>query len=661
MNKKIIIALVVLVVVGIGALFGLRAWRAQVMQRQEQHALKTAWQLIHDGRSADALGIVSAISKPGSTLDWAAVEVAALTGIRDLPRLSVIYQNTPQRILTNEEASVLIARGFVSSRQSSDFLHVRNLWRGHEKEPDLWLILDADALLLQGKPLDAEKLLKSQKLAGTADADRLTRLALIVAGRDMPQAWQYINEASQVDPHNPDIRSFRGQILEAAGHPGEARVEYVAAVIAQTNNPVLRDDLAEFYRRQGEYDLALQTWREAIGQPAYDYQWLKAAFWGKVIQPVPLAVDKVDAGDLQPLAQWVISLPDDTFWNTNSFTLLTQSQRYRSDRQELFWLQLIDLLKNHHDKDAFSLLKFNSFRSRSFHPDLEAALMRILSWRLDHAFSPADYTYVSSVPAKDRHQFYTTLDALARAELSGDSKPLPADLQNLLRGPDVWSAAFLAAGWREAALQLYSNSDPSAYPDWFAYGLAQVIRANRGNQPALTFLATRKATPVIDLLQAEIMLSAGQTQPALNKLAVLAPQNSSVGFRASYLLALADLDLKKYDDARAYIARQPLLAGDVTGRELVARIALREGNIALASQLYHALAKDSIEARIFLAHEAFDQKKWAEAKRYTLELIQLLPDQLQLRQNLLDIAKAASGKLKPRTGSGSSCSPALPG
>jgi tetratricopeptide (TPR) repeat protein len=644
MNKKIIIGLVVFLGLGAGAAFGVRAWRAAVVLHQEQRAYKKARELLQADRAADAFTIVAAEEKPDSPLDWPALEVAALAGIRDLPRLSAIYEKTPGRVLANEEASVLVARGFVSSRRPVDFTRVRSTWRGHERQPALWLILDSDALLLQGKPREAEKLLRSQTLAGKADADRLTRLALIVGGRDMDQAWQLINRASQLDPRNPDIRSFRAQILEAAGHPGEARVDYVAAVLAQTNNPVLRDDLAEFYRRQGNYDLALQTWREAIALPTYDYLWLKAAFWGKLIQPVPLAADKVAAGDLQPLAQWVISLPDNTYWNSNSFNDLTESRRYLTDRQELFWLQMIELLRTHHERDAYYLLKFNTFRSRSWQPDLEDALRRILSYRIDHALSPSEYSYVSATPAADRHQFFIALDQYGRAEAEGATTAPPADLQALLKGPDVFAAAFLAAGWREVALQLYSGGKPSAYPDWFAYGLGQDVRINRGNPAALDFLATSQATPDIELLQAEILMTTGKTQEALNQFAALASLNSPVGYRASYVLALADLDLKKYNDARAWVLRQPQLSKDVTGRELLARISLREGNPAEASRQYHALATESIEARVFLAHEAFDHKEWAEARRYTLELLQLLPDQLQLRENLNVIARAAAGK-----------------
>jgi tetratricopeptide (TPR) repeat protein len=217
-------------------------------------------------------------------------------------------------------------------------------------------------------------------------------------------------------------------------------------------------------------------------------------------------------------------------------------------------------------------------------------------------------------------------------------------LAALLQGPDVYAAAFLAAGWREAAIQLYSGGNPSAYPDWFAYGLGQDLRANRGSQAALDFLATRTATPDIQLLQAEILMTSGKTQDALNRFAALASLNSPVGYRASYVLALADLDLRKYNDARAWVVRQPQLSRDVSGRELLARISLREGNPAAASKQYHALAKESIEARVFLAHEAFDRKDYAEARRYTLELLQLMPDQLSLRENLNVIAKAAAGK-----------------
>lgn len=644
MNKKVLIALLILLVAGVGAVIGVVAWRKQVVLRQEQRAYHKAWDFIKEDRAADALTVVSAMSRPESTLDWSSLEVAALAGIRDLPRLSAIYQTNPNRILANEEASVLIARAFISTRRPADFNRVREVWRGHEKQPALWLILDADTLILQGKPRDAEKFLKAHSLPGKSDADRLTRLALLAADHDLGQAWKYLNQASLLDPRNPEIRSFRAQILETAGRPGEARVDYVAAVVAQTNNPVLRDDLAEFYRRQGNYDLALQTWREAIRLPTFDYLWLKAAFWGKVIQSTNLDASAVAAGDLQPLAQWVIKLPNDTFWDNSSFNQLTEAQRYKSERPELFWLQLIDQLKNHHEKEAFNLLKFNSFRSRSWQPDLENALLRILSWRLDHSFSLADYSYISSSAAKDRHQFFVTLDELAKTERESAAAQPSAELQALLKGPDAFAAAFMAAGWREAALQLASTANPSAYPDWYAYGMAQTLRANRGNQPALDYLATRKSTPDTDLLKSEILLASGKTQEALNGFGALAALNSPVGFRASYLLALADLDLKKYNDARAWIAHQPLLANDIAGKELNARITLREGNLASASQQYHAIAKQSIEARIFLAHEAYDHKQWAEARRYTLELLDLMPDQLQLRANLDAIAKAESGK-----------------
>ena len=112
MNKKIIIGLVVLLVLGAGAVFGLRAWRGSVVRHQEERAYKKAGQLLQADQAAEAYAIVAAMAKPDSTLDWPALEVAALAGIRDLPRLSAIYEKTPGRVLANEEASVLVARGF---------------------------------------------------------------------------------------------------------------------------------------------------------------------------------------------------------------------------------------------------------------------------------------------------------------------------------------------------------------------------------------------------------------------------------------------------------------------------------------------------------------------------------------------------------------------
>ena len=597
------------------------------------------------GKPAEALALVQAHAKPESKLSWKGLEMDALVALGHLPRLCLIYERTPDRILANEDASLLVARAYLHSRHGEEFVRFRNVWRGRERSKESWLALDSDALVLAGKPRDAEKLLRSQTLSGAADATRLVRLALIVARKNISEAWALLGQATELAPQDPDVRSFRAQILEAVGRPAAARVEYVAALVAKPQNPFLRDQLAEFYRRQGSYDFALQTWADHLGPQSPDFMWVKALFWSKVIQQRKPDGADIPAGDLQPLARWMATLGPDQFWDDPSFRQLPQSRRYAQERQELFWLQLLDLLKNHHEKDALELLKFGRFRGRTWEPDLEVALLRILNYRLNKSLNMLDVVFASTKPVEELHQFFVDLEETARQERVEHKLVLSAEMRALLRGPDAFVAAFLAAGWREAALQLHSPDDAAAnHPEWLAYGIGQTMRSNRGGDAALAFLARQGSAPSVELLTAELLIGAGKQQEGLGRLRPLAAQHSGVGFRASYVLALADVESRRYNEARQWVSQQPLLAKDMAGRELLARIALLEGNPGEAGRLYREIEAGSVEAKSFLARDSFVKKQWGEARRYTMELLDMMPDELQLRKNLMAIDQAEAGK-----------------
>jgi len=635
----------VLAIAGTAVCFGVRLWRERVVLRQEQHAFDQAGLVLGAGKPAETLALIQAFAKPESKLAWKGLEMDALVALGHLPRLCLIYERTPERVLANEDASLLVARAYLHSRHVEEFTRFRDAWRGREKNRESWLAVDSDALLIAGKPREAEKLLRSQTSPGAADATRLVRLALIVARQNTGESWALLNQAAALAPRDPDIRSFRAQILEAVGRNLAARVEYVAALVAKPQNPLLRDQLAEFYRRQGNYDFALQTWAENLGPSSLDFMWVKAGFWSKVIQPRKLDATNIPAGDLQPLAQWMVALGPEQFWNEEAFRQMPQARRYTTERQELFWLRLLDHLNNRREKDAMELLKFGQFRGRTWEPDLEVALLRILNYRLNKSLNMLDVVFESARPTGESHQFFVALEEAARLERVEHKLALSAEMMALLRGPDAFVAALLAAGWREAALCLHAADDaPSNHPDWLAYGIGQAMRGNRGTGEALAFLARQRSSPPVGLLTAEILIGDGKRQEGMDRLRPLAAQDSGVGFRASYILALAGVELHKYDEARQWVARQPLLARSVSGKELLARIALLEKNADEAGRLYRGIAAESVEAKAFLARNAFAKKQWGEARRYTMELVGMMPDELQLRQNLLTIDKAEAGQ-----------------
>ena len=644
-KKSLLLTIVVLALAGTAVFFGIKYWRAAIVARQEQRAYAVAQQAIGRNEFDKALAIIHQQPAATAKLNWPALEIHALAGMRAAPQLAAIFQRAPARIIADEEAALVLARAYASSRNVLLFTKIRDAWRNHETRRDDWLVLDSDAQLLAGKPREAEKVLRSQKFSGKAEAARLERLSLLVANHDLPQAWQLLADAAQQDPRNSEIRSFRAQILETAGKPAAAQVEYTAALAADQKNPLLRDQLAEFFRRQGNYDFALKLWQASLADPTFDYVWLKTAFWQRMIQPGKLDATGVADGELQPLARWLAGLPAGSFFNTNTFAALPQAQHLEQQRQEIFWLQLVDALQNHREKEAAQLLKFNHFNPASWQRDLEAALVRIIHYRQKHSFNPEGFIYTSPTPVASQHQLFATLAGLAEREHTDGRVTVPADLDALLRGPDAFAAAFLAAGWREAALNLCTpENSPTNEPVWFAYALANALRENRSPAVARTFLARQRPEPELQLLAAEMLIADGQVQAGLHQLPALAGEKSAVGYRACCLLALVNLDLKKYDAARGWVQHNPQLAADVTGRELLATIALRAGQTNTAETIYRAMINDSTEAKAYFAKQAFEHRNWAEARRLTTELMQQSPDELQYRANLLAIDKAEAGK-----------------
>jgi tetratricopeptide (TPR) repeat protein len=638
--KKFAILATIVLIAGVAGVAAVRSWRQTVLERQEARAFEKAKDRLREGAPAEAFALAQTQARPGTRLDWRGVELEALVGMRDLGRIAQIYDREPARVLMHEEASVLAARAYLHSRKGADAEKVRKAWRGREKKYALWLVFDADTLTLAGKPKEAEALLRSKTLPGKDDAARLQRLAVLAARRNLGEAWKLLGQAVAIDTHDADLRLLRGQVLEGAGKIDAARFEYVAALVCRTNDAFMRDELAEFYRRQGNFPLALETWTEVMPDHAPDYFWLKAGFWAKMIQPTKLDADTIPQGDLQPLAEWMLKLPEGRCFDTNSFDLLPESRRYAADRQEVYWLQLVDTLQSGHEKAAFDLLSFNRFRAASWAPELENALLRILLYRAKHSLDASAAT-VGGVTSTNQHIFLQALNAAARDERAGRKPFLSAELDATLRGPDAFVAAFLSAGWREAALALHRpGHDAAAHPGWLSYGLAQVLRSNRGAANALEFLSTEKPTPETMVIAGECLIQLGKNDEGLARLATVAGQPNAAGQRASYILALASMDQNKMADAKKWVTSQPLLANATIGKELLGRMAAADGNFDDADRVFGSIAAESVEARAHLARRAFAKKDWKSARRYTEELMVLLPDQIQLRENLKAIDDA---------------------
>lgn len=627
---------------------GFLAWRSYAMAAQEQRSLENARKLLAESRPLEALSIIKMMRgiDPGGYLQkWMPLEIQALDQSRNITRLIYLYGQYPLEVLKDEKASLLVARTLLATRNTSLYTQVRNSWRPREKSPELWFALDVDALLMEKKLESAALMLSSRTFKGPADAGRLTRLAMLKAGKSMDEAWALLEKAFRADPRNPDVRSFRAQILESGGDIPAARVEYVAALLCDPRNPMLRDQLAEFYRRQGNYPLALQTWKEGLAQDSPDYLWMKALFWAKVAAPTAIPGYKAPSAteEMAPLIRMVQGLKPGVFWNGKAVQEDVSLQRISEDRQEIFWLKLIQALKNGSEDRALEMLEKNPFRRASFDPALEQALNTILLYRKWGVLVSPETGASSPGPARKlKHQFFEQLGLLAGKNKRSDQ--LPPELDALLRGKDAFAAAFLAAGWMEAALRLDTfGVVPANCPDWLAYGFTQARRYARGNKDALAYAQKQKSTPALELLKGEILLADAQIDQAIPKLQGLSTADPDLGFRASWLLSLSFLGKGDLDGAQRAVEANAALSRSVAGREILARIACARGAAGEADRLYGLIADQSLEAEAYLARRAFEKKDFPAARKYTEDLIRNFPDMLELKENLARISKAEHG------------------
>lgn len=637
-----LIALVVALASGVGGVVGLNMWRAHVRKAADDRGFKRAEQALAERRPAEALALFQAVDRSESPHPWPKIEIAALAGLGQMSRLVTIFEKDRPRILENEDASLLMARVFLHSRQKEKLDLVMT---GHKSESPAWGMLQADALLLDGKSKEARKLLESKKYDGTNDVQRMVRLALLSDLRSPTNAWNILADAAALDPRNPDVRSFRGQLLESIGKTGLARVEYVAALVA-SQDPLRRDQLAEFYRRQGSFDLAMSTWNDGLKTNSFDFMWLKSGFWAHIASGSREAssLGVVPGGTLSGLAREVLALKPGQFWSDGLATELAAHQQAVNGRQEVFWLQLADMLSNGRERDAREKLQFAKSSAYGWAPDLARNLSQILAWRqtTNRNLNPSGMPFAES--STNQHSFVVRLEELSRQERSGGgTKALPEDLESVVTGTHAFAAAFLAEGWREAAITVADPAklSPNA-PEWLSYGLAQALRYNRGLDAALAFVATRPSTPLLQMLASEIQMGLGQTNEAYAGLEKLRTVDSEIGVRAAWLLATAAMERRDFAGVRTFVDGQAGLKSTVLGKELLARAALSEGKPSEAEALYRGIEQDSVEARAYLARKAYSEKNWKVARKYTQELLAIMPDQLELRSNMDAIAAAES-------------------
>jgi len=438
--------------------------------------------LLEVGRSREALSILNLMFREASSLTpeqkarWSRLQMQGSMRLRDLPGLLAVYNRLPELLQSDESASMLVIEALIATNQSEGAAKLRGAWSGRETHPEFWICYDARQLLRNGKPDEAVALLKSASFPSKADCGRLFTLALACADK-CEESQGFFNHAQVADPWNPDLGIVRAQILERTGEVELARVEFAAALAAAPTDALVRNEVVNFYLRQRYYTMAVRTIADGLRPESFDTFWLKTAFWSRVTtflrtneppRPCP-------PGTLQPLVKMLHDLPADEFWNEGAFQKLMLSPQEASRFQEIFWLRLLEHLRNGCEEEAAGLLAGNPFQANSFHPILEKVLGIILAWRQNQT-PPSPGALDADAAAQ--HPFFESIVAWSRGE------PAP-ETEAFVAGPHAFAGACAAASWVEATLKLSpeDHAAPDA-PEWFVRELAQAL-ATRSRTRAL--------------------------------------------------------------------------------------------------------------------------------------------------------------------------------
>lgn len=644
----------------IAALFGFQYWNTSrshveppktsvVPDSNQQEDFENAQSLIRRGKPKNAIkiidrykGEIESHSEWGSR--WLDLLVEASTEIPDISQLVIIYRYRPAAFAHNEKASLMLAEAFLFTGKEDDYANLRNMWNGRETQNSEWLMVDADRLSLKGEWRKAITLLESQEFPPKEDLNRLIRLALLNMADNPKDSWIYLSRANDIDPNNAVVLSHRAMLLEMAGDNSEALSEYLAAASADPENMIMKQQLTDFFLRSGQYPQAVEVLENAILNPnADDMIWLNGLFWGRVIKPVSIKWEKVTPpnGKYLPVVQYFLNLKPWEFWNSEAFNKIEGHEKYFESLQPLWWMRLLSALKQNNEKVMMELLSETPKMDDSWNPNLVLAIQRIMNFKKNGSLALANEASSTHNVEVNSIAFFEKLKMLALDQKNGNQGKIPEEITALLKGPLAYTAALLATGWNEAAIDMQSvKVFPSNIPEWVVYLYAEALRENRDNDAAMEFVKLQNRTPSLDLLTAEMMVEAGKVEEATPQLEALSQMSDNIGMRASLLLSAIHLENENYEAAKEVVTKNEALASSTLGKEAVARIALLEGDDAQAEELYSEIEENSSEAQSFFARKAFTEGNWQRARDLTIELLKVHPNNAVLQQNLLKIQES---------------------
>lgn len=543
-----------------------------------------------------------------------------------------------------ERTALLLARHEICTGIPSRYRALRDEWKQKTSYPDQWFLLDADLRVSAGRNAAARALLRSRQLEGAEEGDRQARLALLNAGNPA-LALRHLNLGLKAAPKHPDLLSFRAQLHERAGSPQRARADFVSAVLADQGNPYHRDNLAQFYLRNGEPTLAVETWLSTMRHTGLGVYGFKAWFWSKLTTaPLPMNMLRSNDPAWNELFATMETMAPDVFF-TEAMADKLKEQRTELNRSEFQWLEFLSLVRRSIDnKEALRLIANGEVldnEASKIHPTLVHLVRFCANAQLASSVRDVEKLRATlHLDSQNKHPFLVELRRWSKGEMTATDH---TKYTKWLQTPEAITAAFLAAGWSGPALAVGVGSDfePSQNsPRWLDQHYARALQIKRGNHVALAWLKKLDTrSPGADLLAGELLFFKGEIEEGATLLRSVQRLSSQFANEATYLLAAQALRVGRVRAARLWIF-QAELDQETKGIEVLAQTWLLEGDEERATQCYLRITDSSTQALQYLSKKALQSHQWDDAHKWTHQLVLRAPEAPHYRERLALIEQA---------------------
>jgi len=492
-------------------------------------------------------------------------------------------------------------------------------------------ITKADIAIKNGEHEQAVHLLEGIRLQGDSEIARLLRLAVL--NEQVPAtAWSYIQQAARLAPSDPKVRTYGAYLLELSGDYPHAQQEYAGAMMQQPSNEQFRQNLIGFFLRIGNPLDALKVMSATPGFS--DDRELRKQFWLLNRLSLSKSTRLPSCPDSSELIQLGLgSIPDDGYFSQKLETQLLENPSLPKADRVVFFLNLLQLLKENKKKEALALLNevdpLNYWNMVLF----QSALKRVLGDTNEHFNLP-----VAEDLRKD-NPFWNWL-----VQHQND--------QSALQTPWVLPVFFSTYGWTTIADEFTPEHLPPDTPDWARYTLAKAC-AIAGDTKKSELIASAGNVPALMLVKAEKQISQGQKEEAISILKKLA-DDDVVGTRASCLLAETYLEQNHPEEALMVLNGNHALDISLEGNELRARILLLTKNEDGARGIYKAIVDESDIAKLYLAKDSYLHQDYKMSEKLTKQLLLNHPtDSLLLKNLSLIEAKLSTNQISGTRETGS--------